>query len=116
MEAFAIKGLYGIEVNTTRESAAECWSDWQRETELTSDVSEARGYRCVPVQVIEGWIPVSERLPKEWLNEMEWIAGTYDDSKSTGALASELYDVVCTAKRLVNEYKVHIAAVPKEPK
>jgi len=53
MEAFAIKGLYGIEANTVRDSAAECWSDWLIESELTRDVSEARGYRCVPVQVTE---------------------------------------------------------------
>ena len=65
MEAFAIKGLYGIEANTVRDSAAECWSDWLIESELTHDVSKARGYRCVPVQIIDGWIPASERSPED---------------------------------------------------
>lgn len=52
-EAYAIKGLYGIEANTTRDSEAECWSDWLIESELTREVSEARGYRCIPVTVNE---------------------------------------------------------------
>lgn len=52
-EAYAIKGPYGIELDTVRESESICWIHWLMETDQRQDESEDKGYTCVHVTVSE---------------------------------------------------------------
>lgn len=54
MKAWAIKGPKGLEVDTTRDSGEECWSNWMSDTHMSDDDLKGKGYTCVEVEVTEG--------------------------------------------------------------
>lgn len=92
MDAFAIKGPDGAILHVEPEESEEY--TWEQFNESSSDAPgrkywESKGYRCVPVQITEGWIPVD--IIKDEMSKDDGAALHYADLSVHLPIGTKLY-------------------------
>lgn len=87
MEAFAIKSLDGSVIGVGLDEA-KAWAA-ARIPSLLIGTYIAEGYRCVPVQITEGWIPVG--IIKDEMSKDDGAAIHYADLSVHLPVGTKLY-------------------------